>query len=232
MEFGQYIKEQRLELGISSRKLSEKVGKSSSYISSIENGHYKPDYKMAYDILKELRIEIPPHKILWFLESLGIEVPSKSDMLFVNRDQQIAIEFKADKNSKIEPNYQKLYEDRQEEVIERLQSIIEQIQDDMDNYPCDYEDCEDDDIFEPMDKFLTTFTTIMLDSEIEIYNKFHQLMELPLQKLNPVQFQELIDFVSNILEYEYVFESGENSKTQKYPHYRAKFKEKNNNPFP
>jgi hypothetical protein len=66
----------------------------------------------------------------------------------------------------------------------------------------------------------------MLDSEIEIYEKFHELMRLPLQKLNPVQFQELIDYANNLLEYEYVFESGENSKTQKYPHYRVKYKEK------
>lgn len=74
MLFGQYIKEQRLLLGISSRKLSEKVGKSSSYISSIEKGLYKPEYKMACKILKELRIEMPDSYIPGFLHNHGIEV--------------------------------------------------------------------------------------------------------------------------------------------------------------
>lgn len=230
--FGQYTKEQRLSLGISSRKLSEKVGKSSSYISSIENGLYKPDYKMAYKILKELRIEMPNDSILEFLHSLEIEVPSVSRVPNSSFFEQDELEYKIDRtNIKVtkkshEPDYQKLYEERQEELIEKLKGIFEQIEDDISNYPASYDDCKDDSTFESVDKFLTTFTDIMLSNEMEIFDKFYELMGLPLFKLNPVQFRELIDHANNLLEYEYVFESGENSKTQEYPHYRVKYKEK------
>jgi len=229
MLFGQYIKEQRLSLGISSRKLSEKVGKSSSYISSIEKGLYKPDDIMALKILKELRIEIPNGSIPGFLHNHGIEVRPYFGTSLSSPSVIYAIENSTKK--KVKPsNYQnhKLYKERQEEVIELLNNVIEQIEDDISNYPSEYGDCENDSIFESTDKFLTTFTGIMLDSEIEIYNKFYELMNLPLQKLNPVQFQNIIDYVSNIIEYEYVFESGEKSKTQKYPHHRVKYKNKNN----
>ena len=75
-----------------------------------------------------------------------------------------------------------------------------------------------------VDKFLTTLTHLMLESEIEVFNKFITLMGLPLFKLNPLQFQELINKANDLLDYEYVFDSGEESKTQKYPHYRIRYK--------
>jgi transcriptional regulator with XRE-family HTH domain len=51
------IKQERERVGISTRKLSEKIGKSSSYISSIENGLYKPDYDAVEQILKVLKVD-------------------------------------------------------------------------------------------------------------------------------------------------------------------------------
>jgi len=215
MVFGQYIKEQRLLLGLSSRKLSEMIGKSSSYISSIEKGLYKPDYQTAYKILKELKVE--NSKVLMLLRDFGVTASK-------NRNES-STDLNPSKNSE-KPNYQKLYEDRQNEVIEQLIDVLDQIKDDISNYPSDYDACEGDTSFEPVDKFLTTFISIMLHSEIEIFNKFHELMRLPLHKLNPIQFQKVIDCASNLIEYEYVFESGESSKTQKYPHHRVKYKEK------
>jgi transcriptional regulator with XRE-family HTH domain len=234
MKFGEYIKEQRLLLGISSRKLSEKIGKSSSYISSIENGLYKTDYIMAYKILKELRIKTSEDTILEFLQNLGIEVPTVTGMpdsvLFNYPNQLGSKDENIDAAKKREPSYQKLYENRQEELIQKLKEVMCQIKDDLYlNYPSEYEDCEEDYEFERIEKFLTTFINIMLgeNCEVEVFNKFYSLMGLPLFKLNPVQFQKLIDYTNNLLEYEYVFESGEKSKTQKYPHYRVKYKENN-----
>ncbi|MDO0823084.1 helix-turn-helix domain-containing protein [Desulfosporosinus nitroreducens] len=228
MQFGQYVKEQRHQLGISSRKLSEKVGKSSSYISSIEKGLYKLDFSMAYRILTELRIENSSDSILEVLSNFGFEAPviPGTDSIFFHHDLGgKSTELSASKNSE-EPDYQKSYEDRQKDVIVQLRNITEQIIDDLSSYPLNYNYCSEDSVFETEEKFITTFTSIMLSNEMELFNKFHKLMELPLHKLNPLQFQKLIDCASDLLEYEYVFESGENSKTQKYPHYRVKYKEK------
>ncbi|HBV88073.1 MAG TPA: hypothetical protein DEF42_15800 [Desulfosporosinus sp.] len=227
MQFGQYIKEQRLQFGISSRKLSEKVGKSSSYISSIEKGLYKPDFDMALKIFEELRIEISDDTILDVLRDLGIESPrmpkTKWDSKLKASLEKLTTQMK---NLDAEPDYQELYEDRQKEQIRLLNFITDQIEADLSNYPRDYKQCSESSVFEQVEKFLTTFTGLMLTNEEELFYKFYDLMKLPLHKLNPLQFQKLIDYAGNLIEYEYVFESGENSKTQNYPHYRVKYKEK------
>lgn len=233
MTFGEFVKEQRLLLGISSRKLSEKIGKSSSYISSIENGLYKTDYIMAYKILKELRIKTSNDTIIEFLKNLGIEVPTINGMpnsIFFDYSKQFeSKKINSDTAKKREePNFQKLYDKRKEELIVKLREVFYQIEDDLhSHYPSDYEDCEKDFEFGRIEKFLTTFINIMLgeNCEVELFSKFHDLIGLPLFKLNPVQFQKLIDYANDLLEYEYVFEHGTKSKIQKYPHYRVKYKE-------
>lgn len=235
MTFGEYIKEQRLLLGISSRKLSEKIGKSSSYISSIENGLYKTDYIMASKILKELRVNTSQDTILEFLQNLGIEVPAITGMpnsIFFDYPKQL--ESKENKfdaiRKKDEPDLQILYENRQIELLGKLKEVFNLIKDDIcSTYPSDHEDCEENYEYERIEKFLTTFINIMLgeNCEVEVFTKFYNLIGLPLFKLNPVQFQKLIDYANDLLEYEYVFEDGEKSKTQKYPHYRVKYKENN-----
>jgi transcriptional regulator with XRE-family HTH domain len=206
------LRTERLKNKIKGTDICKLLDKHQSFVSHIENHIVK---SVQYDDLK---------KIFGFI--LQIEDPQLSKYL----DELIKIDDTEKPNQKNtikkneEPNYQKLYEDRQEEQLEKLQDIVEIFRDEMSYYPPDYDDCEDDNIFETVDKFLTTYIDIMLNSESEISQSFYNFMKLPLQKLNPVQFHKLIDYANNLLEYEYVFESGQNSKTQKYPHYRARYK--------
>ncbi|MBY0123194.1 helix-turn-helix transcriptional regulator [Bacillus sp. S/N-304-OC-R1] len=58
MEFGVFLRNKREEKGISTRELSKRIGKSSNYISSLENGRTKlPSPAVAKKILEELSIE-------------------------------------------------------------------------------------------------------------------------------------------------------------------------------
>ncbi|MGK4040905.1 helix-turn-helix transcriptional regulator [Heyndrickxia oleronia] len=63
-DFGKYIKALRKVRRMNSTKLSKLIGKSSAYISHLENGRYKnPDYETACRILKLLGVseeEIEP----------------------------------------------------------------------------------------------------------------------------------------------------------------------------
>jgi len=168
-----------------------------SFISHIENG-----------VVKTVEFEDLKNILGFILKIDGEQLDSQIDGLIGNKNAQLNNVEKSNED----PDYEKLSEDRQEEIIEQLQDIVEMISEDISSiYPYDYEDyedCEEDPAFETNEKFLTTFISIMSVDEIEIINKFYALMSLPLQKLNPVQFQELINKASDLLEYEYVFESG------------------------
>ena len=207
------LREARTSRKIKGATICKSLEKHPSFISHIENGVVKTvDSEDLKDVFRYI-LEIDDEHLDKYIDEL---------INTVNR--------KAPTRSSQPPDYQKLYEERQEEQIEMLHEIVQQIQEEMSYYPPDYEDCEEEPIFEDTDKFLTTLINLMLDSESEILRKFYSLMKLPLFKLNPVQFQELIDYAENLLEYEYVFESGEREsyKTQstpKYPHYRVKYKE-------
>jgi transcriptional regulator with XRE-family HTH domain len=67
MEFGVWLKQQREALGYSTRELSEKIGKSSSYISALERGTTKlPSPSVAKDLFYVLRVEdIEEQMVFW-----------------------------------------------------------------------------------------------------------------------------------------------------------------------
>ncbi|WP_088185860.1 helix-turn-helix transcriptional regulator [Desulfosporosinus sp. FKA] len=189
------------------------LGKHSSFISHIENGVVKT---IEYEDLKNI--------FRYILQIDGDELDEYTDE-FISKQSRNEQSNNLKKHNE-EPDYQKNYEDRQEEELQMLNKIFWYMEDDRTNFPPEYEDCEEDDTFEDVEKHHSTFIELWLNSDIEIFNKYCDLMRLPLHKLNPVQFQKLIDRANELLEYEYVFESGENSKTQKYPHFRVKYKEK------
>jgi hypothetical protein len=150
--------------------------------------------------------------------------------IFFNYPIQLEFKEKNPDTIRTEPDLQRLYENRQLELLSKLKEVFNLIKDDIcANYPDDHEDCEENYEYARIEKFLTTFLNIILSEncEVEVFTKFFKLMGLPLFKLNPVQFQKLINYADDLLEYEYVFEGGEKSKTQKYPHYRVKYKENN-----
>jgi len=67
MDFGLYLRNKREEKGISTRELSKRIGKSSNYISSLENGRTKlPSPAVAKKILEELSIEKIPEVMVEF----------------------------------------------------------------------------------------------------------------------------------------------------------------------
>ncbi|MEX3746516.1 multiprotein-bridging factor 1 family protein [Lysinibacillus xylanilyticus] len=67
MDFGLFIRNKREEKGISTRELSKRIGKSSNYISSLENGRTKlPSPAVAKRILEELSIEGIPDVMIRF----------------------------------------------------------------------------------------------------------------------------------------------------------------------
>lgn len=205
----QQIKTERTKRKINGVKFSQEVlGKSDGYLSHIEKGVIKKIQPSVLEKIFSNMLNISGNDLAEYLNKL------------LNQSDNSEI------NKKNMPDYQKLYEDRQEEIIEKLKEIFWFIEDDLSNYPPDYEDCEEDDHFESVEKHLTTFIELWLNSDIEIFHQYCNLMRLPLHKLNPVQFQRLVEVANELLEYEYVFESGENSKTQKYPHFRTKYKEK------
>lgn len=56
--FGALIKNLRLKSGMGSREISRLINKGSSYISQVENGrNKKPDYRIAYTLLKILGVD-------------------------------------------------------------------------------------------------------------------------------------------------------------------------------
>lgn len=56
--FGKDLKRMRKQVGISSKVLSQKVGKAVTYVSQLERGLIKnPDYNTCYNLLKELGIQ-------------------------------------------------------------------------------------------------------------------------------------------------------------------------------
>ncbi len=64
-EFGKLIRDCRMEKGLSTRKLSELIGLSSSYVSQLERGLIKkPTYDIAVKLAKAL--DISEDILLWF----------------------------------------------------------------------------------------------------------------------------------------------------------------------
>lgn len=74
MELHEYLKHLRTKKGISSRKLSERINKGSSYISAVENGrNAKLDYYNVSVILKELGLN--HEEIKEVCERYNIDIP-------------------------------------------------------------------------------------------------------------------------------------------------------------
>lgn len=67
MNFGLYLRNKREEKGLSTRELSKRIGKGSTYISSLENGRTKlPSPSAAKRILEELSVNDIPNVMVQF----------------------------------------------------------------------------------------------------------------------------------------------------------------------
>jgi transcriptional regulator with XRE-family HTH domain len=76
MKFGEFLKIEKENIGISGKTLSKKIEKSTNYISSIEKGLFNPDYVTAIKIFKALKLNMVDKEITELLPRLGIEVPA------------------------------------------------------------------------------------------------------------------------------------------------------------
>ena len=79
MNFGQKLRQLRIEKGLTQQKLAERLGyKTNSYISDVESGHFIPSKEKLKKIAKALDV---PFKVLEDmllesrLEALGIKEP-------------------------------------------------------------------------------------------------------------------------------------------------------------
>lgn len=73
---GEFIKEYREASKISSRELAKLVGKSSAYVSQIENGRNKnPDYNVLFNIFKTIGVQLD--RIEDYLDSFGFMSPER-----------------------------------------------------------------------------------------------------------------------------------------------------------
>lgn len=190
------------------------LGKHPSFISHIEN-----------DVVKTVELDDLKNILNYIFQIDGDKLDDYIDKLINTSSDKTTPDSSYDRrNSSLgrTTDFQQMFEDSKNRRLEELEGIIDLFREDIANYPS-YDQCEKNDDFETADKFLTTFTNLMLKSERETSDKFYDLMKLPLFKLNPVQFQELIDCAKGLLEYEYVFDSGK-SKTIKYPHFEVKYR--------
>lgn len=58
MKFGEYLKQERLKIGVSGRELGSRIDKSSNYISSMEKGNFIPDHETLIKLFDILNISI------------------------------------------------------------------------------------------------------------------------------------------------------------------------------
>lgn len=197
----------------SGKEICAALNKHPSFISHIEN-----------DVVKTIPINDLKNILRYILNISDNELDKYINNLIDYSTNSVQQNQTKKTGSYNDPDYQKEYEEMQDELLEKLKDVVDMIEQDISCFPPEYEDCKDDPLFNFQYKFLTTLTRLILDEEDEITRKFYQLLNLPLHKLNPVQFQKLIDYADSLLEYEYVYESEKDSKTQKYPHHRVKYK--------
>ena len=101
MNFGEYVKEKRMEKGISLRQLASKIGISPSYMSDIEKGRrYAPDKEKLEQLQKLLFVN--EDEIQKFYDLAGLsrnEVPQDLPDYIINNDK-IKVLLRKTKDSK------------------------------------------------------------------------------------------------------------------------------------
>ena len=187
--FGSFVKEQRKKIGISSRKLSLKIGKSTNYIYSLENGLFQPNFETACEIVKALRIPIRENDMISFLYQYDI-VPSKEAENIMKIDELHSyIDSKISEEQEIE--YNKNYP---ENTIKKLKTELEFINVKLEKFIDQDFDVNDYQNKHDPEKVITTLSS-MFEKEL-MFRWFVQLMSIPLQTVNNVDIQKDICFIN------------------------------------
>lgn len=256
MNFSDFLKNERKENKISARKLSTLIGKSSTYIYSIEKGLFNPDYVTAIKILNNLNINLPNNKISDFLSSLNIIVPTttntskdnsdawgtqeneiddikKNDLPdekdFMSEDEIMEMDNAINEIKKNEMDINSNYSfNKQKE----LKEIIKQIYIKLNSYLNENFDPNDYSNNHNAELVLTTLKGLfdMDNSTLPMFQFFLKLMSLPLHTITNIEYQdEILKFINSKCISQYVFVGAGDNDSERPNHLCLGYKTTNEN---